>query len=189
VKSIDTKTGRCAVLFPHGVLFRREEVELRQRLVEADLVDCVLGLGPNLFFNSSMEACVVFCRSKKPAKRRGKVLLIDAVNEIARERAVSFLRPEHQSRIKAAYAAFADEEGFAKVATLEEVAAHGFSFSMPLYLKRTAGTSDDTEARQQPTLRDAWNAWEQSGRAFWTEIDSAVDMLDGLVGDEEMANG
>jgi type I restriction enzyme M protein len=42
------------------------------KLVEADLVDCVLGLGPNLFYNSPMEACVVFCRSKKPPKRRGR---------------------------------------------------------------------------------------------------------------------
>jgi hypothetical protein len=45
LKSMDPKTGRCAILFPHGVLFRKEEAELRQKLVEADLVECVLGLG------------------------------------------------------------------------------------------------------------------------------------------------
>jgi type I restriction enzyme M protein len=55
------------------------------------------GSGPNLFYNSPMEACVVFCRSQEAAEARGKVLLIDAVNEVARERAVSFLRPEHQA--------------------------------------------------------------------------------------------
>ena len=70
---MDPTTGRCAVLFPHGVLFRKEEAELRRKLVEADLVDCVLGLGAGLFYNSPMEACVVFCRSRKPADRRGKV--------------------------------------------------------------------------------------------------------------------
>ena len=52
---------------------------------------CVLGLGPNLFYNSPMEACVVICRTQKPAARRGKVLFIDAVNEVSRERAQSFL--------------------------------------------------------------------------------------------------
>src|SRR5262249_1760945 len=96
LRSMDRKTGRCAILFPHGVLFRKEEAELRQKMVEADLVECVLGLGPNLFYNSPMEACVVICRNRKPAERRRKVLLIDAVNEIARERAMSFLKPEHQ---------------------------------------------------------------------------------------------
>ena len=46
LKSLDPKTGRCAILFPHGVLFRNEEAEMRRKLVESDLLECVLGLGP-----------------------------------------------------------------------------------------------------------------------------------------------
>jgi type I restriction enzyme M protein len=179
LKSMDPKTGRCAILFPHGVLFRKEEADLRKALIETDLVDCVLGLGPNLFYNSPMEACVVFCRSKKPAKKKGKVLLIDAVNEVARERAVSFLRPEHQHRIESAYDAFADVDGFAKVATVGEIAAQAYSLSIPLYVKRRAvgvvGASDGVHS-----LADAWQRWEESGRAFWREMDTVVDLLDGL---------
>ncbi|MCC7566181.1 MAG: SAM-dependent methyltransferase [Methanomicrobiaceae archaeon] len=57
--SMDPETGRCAILFPHGVLFRQEEAEMRRKLIEADLIECVLGLGPNLFYNSPMEACPV----------------------------------------------------------------------------------------------------------------------------------
>ena len=45
--SLDPRTGRCAVLFPHGVLFRNEKAAMRRALVERDLVDCVLGLGPS----------------------------------------------------------------------------------------------------------------------------------------------
>ena len=70
LKSLDPKTGRCAILFPHGVLFRNEEAEMRRKLVESDLLECVLGLGPNLFYNSPMEACVVICRTQKPADRQ-----------------------------------------------------------------------------------------------------------------------
>ena len=189
LKSLDPKTGRCAILFPHGVLFRKEEAELRRRLVEADLVECVLGLGANLFYNSPMEACVVICRASKPAARRGKVLLIDAVNEVARERAMSMLKPEHQARIERAYTSFADEAGFACVATKADIAAQSWSLSIPLYVKRpSAGALNSGEAA--PTLAVAWSAWETSGRAFWTEMDSVVDMLDGLVGDEsEVARG
>jgi len=47
LKSLDPRTGRCAILFPHGVLFRKGEGEMRRKLIEANLVDCVLGLGPN----------------------------------------------------------------------------------------------------------------------------------------------
>lgn len=180
LRSMDPKTGRCAILFPHGVLFRKEEGELRKKLVESDLLECVLGLGPNLFYNSPMEACVVICRSKKPSDRRGKVLFIDAVHEVARERAMSFLRPDHQQRIEAAYQAFADEEGFAKGATFEEIAAQGHSLSIPLYVKRkTAGAAATTEST--PSFAQTWASWEESGRAFWTEMDAVVDMLDGLL--------
>ena len=184
LKSLDPKTGRCAILFPHGVLFRKEEAELRRKLVEADLVECVLGLGPNLFYNSPMEACVVICRTTKPPARRGKVLLIDAVNEVARERAMSMLKLEHQSRIERAYAAFANEPGFACVATKADIAAQGWSLSIPLYVKRpSAGAATAGEAA--PKLAEAWTAWETTGRAFWMEMDAVVDMLDGLVGDEQ----
>lgn len=192
LKSMDPETGRCAILFPHGVLFRKEEAALRKKLVEADLVDCVVGLGPNLFYNSPMEACVVFCRSKKPPKKRGKVLLIDAVNEVARERAMSFLRPEHQQRIEAAYRAFAEENGFAKVAAVDEIAAQGYSLSIPLYVKRNVKTSAANSNDAQPLAR-AWASWEESGRAFWSEMDAVVDLLNDLVAEKpelaEVANG
>ncbi len=188
LKSLDPKTGRCAILFPHGVLFRKEEAEMRRKLIEADLVECVLGLGPNLFYNSPMEACVVICRTRKPSKRRGKVLFIDAVNEVSRERAMSSLKPEHQARIEGAYAAFVDEEGFAKVASIEDMDAQGWSLSIPLYVKRAVATAGEGTAR---TLGEAWAEWESSGRVFWTEMDAVVEMLDGLTDEDvaEVANG
>ena len=96
-KSLDPKTGRAAILFPHGVLFRREEAALREALVKSDLVECVLGLGAGLFYNSPMEAVVITLRANKPAERKGKVLFINAVNEVAREQAQSFLRESHQT--------------------------------------------------------------------------------------------
>jgi type I restriction enzyme M protein len=186
LKSLDPQTGRCAVLFPHGVLFRKEEAEMRRKLVEADLVECILGLGPNLFFNSPMEACVVFCRNRKPADRKGRILFIDAVNEIARERAVSFLKPEHKQRIRAAYEAFKDEAGFAKLASLEDVAILGHSLSIPLYVKRVAVKA--AEDRDDRSLAEVWAEWENESRSLWQQMDTLVDTLDGLVR-EEVADG
>ncbi|MET0793119.1 MAG: N-6 DNA methylase, partial [Polyangiaceae bacterium] len=142
----------------------------------------VLGLGPNLFYNSPMEACVVFCRSKKPAARRGKVLLIDAIGEVTRERAASYLKAEHQARIEAAYAAYEDEDGFAKVATREEIAGQGWSLSIPLHVKRLAANVAGA-AGELPTLAQAWSAWESSGREFWVEMDGVVDMLGDVITD------
>ena len=87
------KTGRCAILFPHGVLFRKEEAEMRRKLIEADLIECVLGLGPNLFYNSPMEACVVICRTAKPKSAQGQ----DPVHQ-RRERSHPRTRPELSHR-------------------------------------------------------------------------------------------
>lgn len=181
LKSLDEKTGRCAILFPHGVLFRQEEAEMRAALVKADLLECVLGLGPNLFYNSPMEACVVICRTSKPRKRKGKILLINAVKEVTRERAQSFLRSEHQNRILKAYEAFESEDGFAQVVTMDDVAAQGYSLSIPLYVKTTNGNDGETSDRSLPEL---WQRWQESGTQFWAEMDALVGTLDGLVQEE-----
>lgn len=109
---------------------------MRRKLIEADLIECVLGLGPSLFYNSPMEACVVVCRTAKPKAREGRILLISAVDEVTRERAQSFLTDEHIERIVKAYERFADEPGFADVATREEVRASEGNLSIPLYVRR-----------------------------------------------------
>jgi type I restriction enzyme M protein len=181
LKSLDPKTGRCAILFPHGVLFRNEEAEMRRKLVESDLLECVLGLGPNLFYNSPMEACVVICRTQKPTARRGKVLFIDAVHEVARERAQSFLKPEHQQRIVGAYQAFADDPGFAKVATMADVLHKDGNLSIPRYV-RPIGNGASNGGDQD--LKSAWTAFDASGRESWQQMDALVDMLDGVVAEE-----
>jgi type I restriction enzyme M protein len=126
-----------------------------------------------------MEACVVICRTRKPKERKGRILFIDAVHDVARERAVSFLKDAHQKRILRAYGEFAEEPGFAAVVPLEGMAGQGFSLSIPLYVKRQSANAGVDE--KKGTLAEAWTAWESSGRAFWIEMDAVVDMLDGLV--------
>jgi type I restriction enzyme M protein len=179
LKSMDPKTGRCAILFPHGVLFRNEEADMRRKLVESDLLECVLGLGPNLFYNSPMEACVLVCRAVKPAQRLGRILFIDAVHDLARERAMSFLKPEHQQRILAAYDTFADDPGFAKVVTLAEVLERDGNLSIPRYVRPVVSDSRTGGA----DLKSAWLAFDARGREYWEQMDGLVDMFDGVVAD------
>ena len=150
--SMNTKTGRCAILFPHGVLFRDEEAEMRRKIVADDVIEAVIGLGPNLFYNSPMESCIVVCRSAKPAERRGKVLFINAVNEVTRERAQSSLTPEHIDRIVSTFRAFEPEHDFAAVVTLDAIADRGSNLSLPLYVEH----SGDREERDLETTIAEW---------------------------------
>jgi len=172
-KSLDPQTGRAAILFPHGVLFRREESAMREALVKSDLVECVLGLGPGLFYNSPMEAVVITLRATKPAAHRGKVLFINAVNEVAREQAQSFLRDTHQTRILGAYRGFADAPQFAAVATLGDIADKGSSLAIPLYV---AGAKA-ADAGEQIDVADALASWRQAADASEDAISDVLALL------------
>ncbi|MGE0540933.1 MAG: N-6 DNA methylase [Dehalococcoidia bacterium] len=173
--SLAAGSGRCAILFPHGVLFREEERAMRSAIVAADAIEAVIGLGPNLFYNSPMEACVVVCRACKPEARRGRVLLIDAKGEVTRERSQSFLEPEHIARVVDAYDRFTDEPGFATVATLAEIAANNGNLSIPLYVRPAAGENGagDGGADLATTLRE----WEESGATLRASMDGLFATL------------
>ena len=166
-KSLDSKTGRAAILFPHGVLFRREEAELREALVRSDLLEAIIGLGAGLFYNSPMAAVVVVLRAEKSAERRGKILMINAVAEVAREQAQSFLRGSHQQKILGAYESFSATEGFAAVATLAQIAEKGFSLAIPLYV----ATSSATAAGPSGSVDEVVDAWRNSA----AETDAAIE--------------
>ena len=154
---------------------------MRAKMVEQDWVEAVIGLGPNLFYNSPMESCIVICNRKKTSARKGKVIFIDAVNEVTRERAQSFLKPEHQQRILTAYKTFADVPGFAKVATLAEISVNSGNLSIPLYVKRVAAAIAIDSNGNEVSLRSAWDQWHTDGRAFWQQMDALVETLDGLI--------
>jgi type I restriction enzyme M protein len=147
-------------------------------------VEAVIGLGPNLFYNSPMESCIVICNRKKVASRKGKVIFIDAVNEVTRERAQSFLKPEHQQRILTASKTFADVPGFAKVATLAEIGANAANLSIPLYVKRLAGAIATDSNGDAVSLRSAWAQWQNDGRAFWQQMDALLETLDGVIAED-----
>jgi type I restriction enzyme M protein len=119
--SLKPDTGRCIVLFPHGVLYRDAELEMRRKMIEADLVDAVIGLGANLFYNSTMESCLLICRTRKDKKRKNKIIFINASEDVARVTAYSYLDENHISKIFSAYKDFKDVEGFAKVVSISNV--------------------------------------------------------------------
>lgn len=121
IKSLNDENGRCVVLFPHGVLFRDAESDMRKKMIEADVVDAVIGLGKNLFYNSSMESCLLVCRKRKPKERKDKIIFIDAKDEIKLERSDAYLEEKHIQLIADAYRNFQDIEGFAKIVSKDEI--------------------------------------------------------------------
>lgn len=171
LKSLKPGTGRCAILFPHGILFRNEEKEMRKKLVQSDMIECVIGLGPNLFFNAPMEACIVICRTEKRPDRRGQVLFINAVKEVTRKNAQSFLEDEHIAHITSAYEHFADEERYAKLATIADIAERDYSLNIALYVR------DEMEAEPVLPVEECAEDWLVQSIALQEQMQSLVDML------------
>ena len=110
-----------------------------------------------------------------------KTLGRQAVNEVTRTRAQSFLTPEHQQRILAVYNAFADVPGFAKVATLAEISANAANLSIPMYVKRIAASIATDSNGNVVSLGSTWDQWQTDGRAFWQQMDALMETLDGLI--------
>ena len=108
------------------------------------------------------------------------MIFIDAVNEVTRERAQSFLKPEHQQRILTAYQSFSDVPGFAKVVTLAEIGANAGNLSIPLYVKRAAPVVATDSNGDAVSLRSAWEQWQTDGRTFWQQMGALVETLDSL---------
>ena len=148
---------------------------MREKVIQSDVIECVLGLGPNLFYNSPMEACVILCRMQKPAERRGRILFLNAVNEVTRERAQSFLTENHIQRIVRAYRTFTDEEGFARVASTAQVAENAFSLNMPLYVRSAGGAG--AEAGPARSLDEVIGDWEVSGLALRESMAALLSTL------------
>jgi len=179
IVSLKPKTGRCAILFPHGVLFRNEESSMREKLIGHDVVECVLGLGPNLFYNSPMEACVVICRIAKSKARRNKILFINAVNEVTRERAQSFLTDDHITRIVEAYRDFKDIKGFARVVSNDEIRKNDNKLSIPLYVQtiRSDRVHED-KADYVASLSDAIAIWRNSSQELRESMDDLFELME-----------
>lgn len=131
--SMDDKTGRCAILFPHGVLFRDEEQSLREKLIKSDVVECVIGLGANLFYNSPMEACILICNNQKRSTLKNKIIFINALKEVTRKNAESYLEKVHIEKIVSAYFNASEIQNFSTVASLEQIANYNYNLNISLY--------------------------------------------------------
>lgn len=171
--SMKQNTGRCAILFPHGVLFRNEERDMREKLVRSDLLECVIGLGPNLFYNSPMEACIVICRSKKPEKHKGQILFINAVNEVTRKNAQSYLEPQHIDKIAKAYEKFESDNDIAKKVSIRDIEKNDFSLSIPLYVKDPSAITMEVVM----TVQDSYDVWLRTSRRLRAYYEALGNLL------------
>lgn len=166
VKSMNSN-GRMTVVLPHGALFRKgAEGKIRKELLEQDILEAVIGLGQNVFYGTQLAACIMVFKQNKAADKKGKVLFIDAFDQIRSARAQNFLEPEHVKQIHQWVQAFEDVENYTKVATMDELQENDFNLSIPLYVEKIVDDNVPTVDVAMAELKKAWQASLDSEEKF-----------------------
>lgn len=169
LKSMNEEHGRCSILLPHGVLNRLTEREIRKNLLEADLVDAVISIGKNLFFNSPMEACILICRTNKPAERKGKILMVKATDLVERKNSESYLTEEHIAYISDIYLSYKAIEYRSVIIDVSDIDSNKYSISPKLHVKSPLQESED--------INELYQLWNKEKESYHANIDSLIKLL------------
>ena len=170
--SMSEEDGRCAILLPHGVLFRQEEKEIRRKMLELDMLEALIGLGPDLFYNSTMEACVMICRKKKADNLKNKVIFINAVNEVEKKNKEAYLTKAHIDKIVSAYRSLKDISKFCKIVSNEELLANDSDISIQKYV-----FLEGTDYNSMLSYSDSIALWNNSSLSSVKEIEKLINLI------------
>ncbi|RVY09562.1 type I restriction-modification system subunit M [Helicobacter pylori] len=127
-------TGKGAVILPHGVLFRgNAEGVIRKNLLMKGYIKGVIGLAPNLFYGTSIPACVIVL-DKENARARKGVFLIDASKDFKKDGNKNRLRDQDVQKMIDTFNAYKEIPYYSKMVSLEEISANDYNLNIPRYI-------------------------------------------------------
>jgi len=130
--------GVAGVVMPHGVLFRGgAEGKIRQGLLESDLLEAVVGLPSNLFYGTSIPACILIFNRNKEDERKGNVIFIAAESDFQEGKNQNTLRDEDLQKIITAFGSYEDMEKYARVVSLEEIKENDYNLNITRYVDKS----------------------------------------------------
>ena len=135
-----TSRKRVAVVLDQGALFRgNKEGEIRKKVIESDLVECVISLPEKLFYNTGAPGAILIFNKKKPEKSKGKILFINASKEFGKHKEVRKLNqlyPENIENIVNVFDSFEDKEGLSSVHDRESILKQNGNLNVTLYVSQ-----------------------------------------------------
>jgi len=138
VKSMNPKTGRCAVVLPQGVLFRStgKEGDIRKKLVDSDKLECIITLVGGVFYSTGVSACILLLNNNKPAAHRGRICMIEASEIYTPQRAQNIMTEDDIQQVFDLYENYEDKVEQAKIVTLEDVRAKDYTLAINNYIEK-----------------------------------------------------
>lgn len=139
IKSMDPKSGRCAVVLPQGVLFHSgKEGDIREQLVRSDKLEAVITLASGVFYSTGVSACILFLNNKKEHKHKGRICLIDGTEIYTPQRAQNIISPDNVNTLYKLYTDYVDVIEKCKIVTIDDVENGGFELSIKKYIEQKA---------------------------------------------------
>ncbi|WP_305863853.1 type I restriction-modification system subunit M [Helicobacter pylori] len=133
IKSLKN-TGKGAVILPHGVLFRgNAEGVIRKNLLMKGYIKGVIGLAPNLFYGTSIPACVIVLDKENAHARKG-VFMIDASKDFKKDGNKNRLRDQDVQKMIDTFNAYKEIPYYSKMVSLEEISANDYNLNIPRYI-------------------------------------------------------
>lgn len=159
-------TGKGAIILPHGVLFRvNVEADIRKNLIRRGYITGIIGLPKNLFYGTSISACVVVVDKENAAARTG-IFMIDASKGFVKDGNKNRLRSQDLHKIVDVFNKQIEIERYARMVPRAEIEANDFNLSIPRYIDSTEPEDlQDIEAHLKggipeqdiDALRDYWD--------------------------------
>lgn len=138
VKSMNPKTGRCAVVLPQGVLFHSGvEGKIREQLVRSDRIEAIITLGDGVFYNATVSACIVFLNNNKAHAHKGRICLIDGSTIYTPARAQNYVSLDNIKTLYDLYTNYVDTIDYCRIISIADAEAEGFDLSVNKYIERT----------------------------------------------------
>lgn len=133
IETAEPNAGKVGVVVPHGVLFRgSSEKSIRQKLIEENLLEAVIGLPTNLFYGVGIPAAIMVFNKAKGENTN--VLFIDASNYYEEGKKQNKLRDEDIDRIVKTYRKFEKVDKYAYRATMDEIRENDYNLNIPRYV-------------------------------------------------------
>jgi type I restriction enzyme M protein len=160
--------GRAAVVLDTGAASRgsgnastNKEKEVRKYFIENDLIEGVIYLPENLFYNTSAPGIVIFLSKAKPAAQKDKIFLLNAAREFAKGDPKNYITDEGIVRIAETFRAWREEEKFGRIVDKAEIARNDYNISPSRYIH----TADGEEYRPIAEIVEELNALEEEAKA------------------------
>ncbi|MCD2200798.1 type I restriction-modification system subunit M [Halobacterium sp. KA-4] len=179
-----SETGKAGIVMDNGVLFRsRSEKKIRKPLLQDDLVEAVIALPENLFYNTSSPGCILVLNKDKPAERKNKVQFIYAEDQQLRESGIHVfedlsnqnqLTSEGVEYLAETHLIGREEDHHSRLVDLEEIKENDWNLNVPRYVDTTE-PEEPIDVREKLEELDRLKAEREETNA---ELDAYMEELE-----------